>query len=257
MARRKATAAIAMLIIGIAAVAYASASPRVGGAGDRAAPAAKGHPTPVVSKYLPPAARPRILVRPEAITTATSAVIRFSAADVRRPRFQCRLDGGGWAVCRSPVTYQGLAPGSHVFRVKVHSARRPLSRSGKAIWLVVEPREFSITPLFSGLDRLYPGAPAVQLPVRLDNPNPLPIVVTEVRVSVTRDPGGCDPATNLELLPAGLSPASPLTLPAGGSASIPSPGVDAPAIRMLDLPFSQDACQGAGFAIDFQGSAHG
>jgi hypothetical protein len=36
--------------------------------------------------------------------------------------FACQLDAGAWAPCASPAQYDGLAPGSHVFRVKATDA---------------------------------------------------------------------------------------------------------------------------------------
>lgn len=32
--------------------------------------------------------------------------------------FECKLDGGKWAKCKSPTTYKKLKPGKHTFRVR-------------------------------------------------------------------------------------------------------------------------------------------
>jgi outer membrane protein assembly factor BamB len=43
---------------------------------------------------------------------------RFSfAADETGVTFKCQLDGGGWAACTSPKSYDGLGNGSHTFEV--------------------------------------------------------------------------------------------------------------------------------------------
>ena len=46
-------------------------------------------------------------------------------------------------------------------------------------------------------------------------------------------------------------------IPAGGAVSLPAPGVAPPTIALRDLPFDQDACQGASFPSLFSGEAHG
>jgi hypothetical protein len=48
-----------------------------------------------------------------------------------------------------------------------------------------------------------------------------------------------------------------LAVPANGSASLPAAGVAAPTIALRDLPFNQDACQGARFPLAFSGRARG
>jgi hypothetical protein len=102
-------------------------------------------------------------------------------------------------------------------------------------------------PQLSGVDALFPGAPAVALPVRIENPNPVPILVTGLRVAATADPPECTRAENLSLAPASLSSAAPLRVPADGSASLPAPGLSPPTIQLRDLPVNQDACKNARF----------
>jgi hypothetical protein len=104
---------------------------------------------------------------------------------------------------------------------------------------------------------MYPGGPAVALPLTLENPNDEPISVTSLWVEVNESPPGCDGATNLSVTPSSVSTATPVTIPANGSVTLPALGVSSPALRLLDLPFSQDACQGATFGLSFGGSAFG
>ncbi len=62
---------------------------------------------------------------PLASTSSTSATFTFTGTDDVTPAgsltFQCQLDvadNGPWNACSSPQTYSGLAPGSHIFRVR-------------------------------------------------------------------------------------------------------------------------------------------
>lgn len=250
--RRPSTAirvVFALVAVGcfLAAAAYAATRPP---AEPRAMTAkAKGR----AGVPLPP--RPRIAKHPAKLATVAKASFAFTAAGSGL-RFRCRLDADRWRGCRSPATYTGLTPGDHSFSVRAVRRGRPGAVTSFA-WKLIEPRPLAIEPKLDGIGALYPGAAPVLLPVLLNNPNPVPILVTAVRVSVTASPLGCDGATNLELIPAGVSPSAPLTLPAGGSAGLPSPSVAAPAIALRDLPVNQDACKGGKFSLAFAGSAHG
>jgi hypothetical protein len=119
------------------------------------------------------------------------------------------------------------------------------------------PEGFSIVPSLSRLPDLYPGAPPVALPLRLVNPNSVPVVVTSLRVSVRRSPAGCPSSRNLELIPSSASSKRPLRIRARGSALVPGRRITAPAIRLRNLPVNQDACRHARFPLLFTGSAHG
>ena len=240
---------IALVAVGcfLAAATYAATRP----AAEPRAMTAKAKGRAGVS--LPP--RSRIAKHPAKLSTAATAGFSFTAAGPNL-RFRCRLDADRWRGCRSPATYTGLATGDHSFSVRAVRRGRPGAAATFA-WKLIEPRPFAIEAKLDGIGALYPGATPVLLPVLLNNPNPVPILVTAVRVSVTASPPGCDGATNLELTPAGVSAAAPLALPAGGSASLPSPSVKAPAIALRNLPVNQDACQGGRFALAFSGDAHG
>ena len=120
-----------------------------------------------------------------------------------------------------------------------------------------EGEAFSIDPQLSGLAPLLPGAPAQALPLSLTNPNSETIFVTSLTVSVSADPAGCDSATNFELTPATASAATPVEIAAEATVTLPAQGIAAPAIAMRELPFSQDACQGAELPLRFNGEAHG
>jgi hypothetical protein len=115
--------------------------------------------------------------------------------------------------------------------------------------------EFTVEPYGAPLEPLMPGEPAQPLPVRIGNPNPAPIEVTGLTVTVTPDPPGCPADPNFAVTPATLSPAAPLGVPAGGSAEVPA--ATAPTLALRELPSDQNSCQGATVHLVFSGEARG
>jgi len=228
----------------LAAVAYAA--PR------HSAPPATG-PGRVREGVLP---KPSLTDHPDRLAVSASARFSFTARD-HRLRFECRLDERPWRPCRSPVVFTGLSAGAHRFAVRATGARNIHSRSARFRWKILEPKDFSIAPQLAGLGELYPGAPALPLPLTISNPNPVPIFVTRLAVSPADGAPSCSSADNLVLTDAGVSNAAPLRVPAHGSVSLPTSAVSAPAIRLRDLPVNQDACQGATFPLSFTGRARG
>lgn len=229
--------------VGLAAVAYAAAPNGV----------PSGSTVPVSTSAL---WRPTILQHPDKIELAANARFDFSAGRGAQ-RFRCRLDDRDWKACGAPIVFAKLMPGRHSFAVRAFGRRGRRSAVARFRWRVLEPKGFAIVPQLSGIGSLYPGAPAVGLPVTIDNPNPVPILVTDLRVAATADPPGCGRAENLFLAPASLSRIRPLRVPAGGTASLPTRGISPPAIQLRDLPVNQDACQNARFPLAFSGTAHG
>ena len=53
-------------------------------------------------------------------STARAPTFTFASQD--GDRFECSLDGGAWQACASPVTYGGLANGTHTFAVRAVDA---------------------------------------------------------------------------------------------------------------------------------------
>ncbi|HEX7278354.1 MAG TPA: hypothetical protein VF255_01915 [Solirubrobacterales bacterium] len=210
---------------------------------------------------------------PAASSTSTEAQFRFhvpprgqrralpsspapAGGAQRSPRqFECRYDGGPWRECSSPHRLDGLSSGPHSFAV------RALTRSGRTgtatshSWVRLEPKPIAIEAV-GAVEDLHPGFPAQSLPVRISNPNDVPVQVTKLMVELGAAPANCS-SENFELTPAGISPDSPLAIPAGGSADLPSGDVSAPAISMLNLPVDQDPCQGTRLQLVFHGEAHG
>jgi hypothetical protein len=253
----RALAALAGIAMVAAAASYAASVPRHDGRQVRDLPgktiggsAARG----AAPRGSRPAA-PAILAHPPAVSTSAGAFFRFTVPPPAS-RSECRLDRRGWRTCGSPVTYASIAIGRHVFRVRAVAAggRR---RASRFAWERVETKPFSVVPELSGLEALYPGAAPIALPLRVANPNAVPIVVTALRVAVARDPAACDSATNLELGQSDVSSRTPLRVPAGKTVRVPSQGVLAPTIRLRDLPVNQDVCQNVSFPLAFSGTAHG
>ncbi len=233
---------------------------------------------------------PRFLEAPEAVTTAAEPQFRFhvpprpgrerpgpparSGAPAEAPpprRFQCRLDGGEWRACSSPHRLASLGLGEHSLSVRAltrdglpgpvasyswRRVERPPAPQPQTQSEPVDPKPFAIEARADRLTDLHPGDPPQQLPVLVRNPNPVPIEVVGLTVAIADDPPSCA-AENFATTPSSASPAAPLTVPAGGSASLPSATVSAPAIAMLNLPVNQDACRGAAIPLVFSGEARG
>jgi hypothetical protein len=172
-------------------------------------------------------------------------------------RFECRLDGGEWGGCASPYLLRGLEPAEHSFAVRALNRRGLGGQVARYRWALLEPKQFSVEPLSGSLDELMPGAPAQSLPVRITNPNPAPIEVTSLTVTVSPEPSACPADPNFEVTPSSLSPAAPLSVPAGGTARLPTATATAPAVAVRELPVDQNACQGATVHLDFSGEARG
>jgi hypothetical protein len=199
--------------------------------------------------------KPSITQHPDKLATSASAKFGFRVRSGKL-RFQCRLDGRDWTACQAPVLFNKLAVGSHSFSVRV-TARGRRGKPARFSWRVLQPKDFSIEPRLSGLGPLYPGAPPQPLPLVLSNPNPVPIIVTGLIARTTADPAGCASAQNLALSASSASKTSPIRVPANRSVSLPGPEGSPPAIRLRDLPVSQDACQRAQFPLAFSGTAKG
>jgi hypothetical protein len=247
MRSTKGVLALLVGIAGLGAVAYAS-SPRDSHPGS-ASPSERSR----ASASLP---KPKIGQHPDNVSASSGARFTFSGRG-RGPRFQCRLDGRRWAACQSPLVLGKLAVGIHGFSVRAVGARGAHSKAARFRWRVLEPKDFSIVPQLAGLGALFPGAPAQALPLAISNPNPVPILVTGLQVRATASPPGCASAENLILSGSSASATAPIKVPAGGSVSLPAPGVAAPAIQLRDLPVNQDACQRTQFPLAFSGTARG
>ncbi|MFM8560630.1 MAG: Ig-like domain-containing protein [Solirubrobacterales bacterium] len=64
----------------------------------------------------PPTYAPGVVDRPDLETNATTA--GFDLAAIAPDTLQCRLDGGSWGPCPSPLQYTGLADGNHTLEAR-------------------------------------------------------------------------------------------------------------------------------------------
>lgn len=80
-----------------------------------------------------------ITQKPEAQTQETSATFSFGSNETGGS-FECKLDGGDFAPCTSPVTYSNLAAGSHTLQVRAKDAAGNVDASPESYsWTISSP----------------------------------------------------------------------------------------------------------------------
>ena len=208
----------------------------------------------VVDTKAPP--KPAITQKPSNPSTSTDATFAFTDPEAGAS-FECRIDGAAYASCTSPTAYHALTAATHHFDVRAFDAAGNRSAATGYDWKVSSQTglPFDVSGNLTGL--LVPGTSGSLL-LTLHNPNSDPIFVTDLTVTVQAGSTkpGCDGPTNLQIVQSNVSTANLLTIPAGGSVTLPSGGVTAPQVQMKNLPVSQDACKGATFTFAYGGSAH-
>ena len=206
----------------------------------------------------PPPPPPEIGSGPEGSTTSTDATFQFAVVDGAAA--ECRLDGGAWLPCSSPVVYVGLAIGSHVFCVRAVAADGTVGPQTCRTWTITagatqEPSgAFAISGSLPSL--LSPGGGGA-LPLTVSNPYDFPLRVTGLTVTVLAGSSqpGCDGPANLRVAQSSTAGGSvSIVVPAFGSVTLPAQGATAPVVSMLDLPTNQDACKNASFALSYRGT---
>jgi large repetitive protein len=197
--------------------------------------------------------------------TDTSPTFAFHGTDTGGSGiagYQCKLDGGSWAACSSPDTLDDLSLASHTFEVEATDKAGNTSSPASYTWTVQAAGGTGMPFSMAGdvnagtSGDLYPGGPARAIPIAITNPNSVPILVTEITVTITTGtlPAGCQ-ASWFEVGQSNVSTTNTVTVPANGSVTLPAGSVTAPTIQMLD-DGPQDLCAGATFSYSFTGSAH-
>jgi hypothetical protein len=72
--------------------------------------------------------------------SGTSATVRFTSDDAAAT-YACRLDGGAFAVCTSPATFSGLAPGTHTFAVQGTDAHANVGAVASRQFVIAAPAQ--------------------------------------------------------------------------------------------------------------------
>jgi hypothetical protein len=180
--------------------------------------------------------------------------------------YECRVDGGEWIPCSSPVELTDLPPGAHELCVRATTAEGLPGPPTCVTWAEetpsVEPSTpapaplpFSITGDLQSL--LAPGGGGA-LPLTVSNPHPFDLVVTDLVVTVRSGSSqpGCDGPSHLAVTQSNTAGGGvSILVPANGSVTLPAQGATAPYVAMLNLASSQDACKDAVFDLAFTGAA--
>jgi hypothetical protein len=205
-----------------------------------------------IDRTPPPPAQ--ITAHPPTQTNSTSASFSFTDSEAG-VSFQCKLDGGTWAACSSPANYSGLAIGEHNFNVRAVDVAGNRSSASPFEWHITSANGLPFTASGNANGLLYPGAPAVSIPVRLTNPNSVPIFVTSLTATIQSAnlPAGC---SGFQVTQSNISATQAVQVPANGSVTLPTQGASTPTIRMLDTLANQDPCQRATISLTYSGSAH-
>ncbi|MEW6401646.1 MAG: HYR domain-containing protein [Chloroflexota bacterium] len=113
---------------------------------------------------------------PRGTVNNTTATFSFSGTDNLTPgnllSFECRLDGAGFGACSSPISYSGLAPGSHTFRVRaVDLAGNVDATPSSRTWRIdiVAPNVAITLPLPNGANDWFITSPVNGTVVASDN----------------------------------------------------------------------------------------
>ncbi|MCW2979286.1 MAG: hypothetical protein JWO14_1013 [Solirubrobacterales bacterium] len=86
-----------------------------GGSGGSSSSSGSSPTNPPISPKPPKA---KINKHPAKSSKSTTAKFTFKATPAAGAKFQCKLDAGRWASCKSPKTYKHLKPRKHTFQVR-------------------------------------------------------------------------------------------------------------------------------------------
>ena len=172
---------------------------------------------------------------------------------------QCSLENGPWTTCTTP--YRWVIDtgnyGQHQFAVRAIDAAGNVSAA--ATYRFKYEKKLPTSGVSFGIEGSVSGLSIGiwrPIAITLTNPNPVPIFVSELAVTVPgTSPNGCSIQENFEVDQSDISPDHTVTVPAGGTLTLPSEGVTAPRIRLVNRPVNQDACKGVTFPLTYSGTA--
>jgi hypothetical protein len=111
------------------------------------------------------------------------------------------------------------------------------------------------------VDPLWPGMPRA-IDLTISNPNPLPLSLTGLTVSITSITApratAVLPCSSSDFTVQQYSGAYPVVVPASSTASLQELGIPSsawPQLAIIDLPTDQDGCQGASLTLAYSGQA--
>jgi Bacterial Ig-like domain len=131
-----------------------------------------------------------ITERPTNPSGSTTATFRFASTDPAAS-FRCRLDAGEFAPCASVITYQGLAPGGHVFAVNATDRAGNTGGNATYAWTIVVPVPPPLPAAVPAAPDVVPPQEVARVRVKATNATVtltwvLPADPDFARVSVTR-----------------------------------------------------------------------
>ena len=230
--------------------------------------------------------RPRVVAGPARLTTTRTArfVLRDSAHGAR---FECSLDGAPFEQCSGTPQYgaraaaarcsahptgsaggenaercadatelAGLAVrnGGHVLRVVAIGVRGHRSQTIAYRWTIVPETTFTLSLARPAQEQLYPGGPALAIPLVIGNPSDQTLFVERLVVTASTDSASCPASRNLKVTGSDVSGRRPIRVGPHEQVTLPAEGVTAPTVRMLELPVNQDGCKDARVKLHYVGA---
>jgi hypothetical protein len=230
------------------AAAWKVAVRRLGGFDRRVALVVRGLPAAVTTRWVLPDGRSPRRAHERGRTIVAPSGASFLRLTVRTPR---NVRSGVFRPVISAYGHGVRASARVTLQVR---PRGEAPHSGPPAPL--QPGESGLFSISSDQPSgLSPGASA-PLGLTLTNPNAFPLAVTSLRISIRErtSKAACSGSANYVAAP--FSGGYPLLLPPGTAhlAEL-GPRSALPAVAMLDLPASQDACRGATVYLDYSGTA--
>jgi hypothetical protein len=223
--------------------------------------------TYTIDRLAPPVAFTTKPADPSSVSTSQFSWTSQPASDV--DHFDCATENGAFSTqvpsqggpakpCATPLTYAVATTSNarHQFGLRAYDDAGNFTEITYS-WKVAAGSIQNFEISGNAVDLLYPGGPAQAIALKLTNPNFVAIYVTAAQVTVaSSSSAGCSPATNVTVTQSDVSATKPVRIPARAWVTLPTQGVAAPKIRMLNLSTNQDACKNATFSLSYTGSAH-